>query len=396
MLSEIAKDIWIINTRDWERRLFDELIPLPDGTSYNAYVIKGTKHTVLVDSSDIRKIDPFLKDLKSLSLEKLDYIIANHAEPDHSGAIPKVLELFPEAKVVCTEKCKSILVDLLLMDKENFTIVTEESTLDLGDRTLSFIIAPWVHWPETMFTYLESEKILFTCDFLGNHIASSEIFASNNSKVYYAAKRYYAEIMMPFRKMIKKYIDVLSNLELEMIATSHGLIYNDPDFIIDAYRDWISDEVKNEVVIPYVSMYQSTEKMVNYLTDQLIQKGIVVKVFPLTATDIGELAMSLVDTATIVIGSPTVLTGPHPAVVYAAHLANLIRPKAKYATVIGSFGWKGSVVDQIVKLIPKLKLELLNPVIVKGKPREEDFHRLDQLTEEIVTKHKELGLLKGE
>ncbi len=395
MLKQIETGIWIISTNDWERRLFDELIPLPDGTSYNAYVIKGTTHNVLIDSSDIRKIEPFLNDLQSLSLEKIDYIIINHAEPDHSGAIYEVLALYPKAQIVCTEKCKEILVDLLHIPSEKFKIVTNESSIDLGGRTLNFISAPWVHWPETMFTYLNEEKILFTCDFLGNHIASSEIYSSNDGRVYNAAKRYYAEIMMPFRKIIKRHLANIDKLDINIIATSHGLIYNEPEFIINAYKEWVSDTVKNEVVIPYVSMYGSTERMVKYLTEGLIKRGVAVKPFMLTATDIGELAMGLVDAATIIIGSPTVLTGPHPAVVYAAYLANLIRPKAKYATVIGSFGWKGSMVDQIVGLIPKLRVELLNPVIVKGKPREDDFRKLDQLIEEIVVKHKHLGILEG-
>ena len=395
MLKQIETGVWIISTNDWERRLFDELIPLPDGTSYNAYVIKGTIHNVLIDSSDIRKIEPFLNDLQSLSLERIDYIIINHAEPDHSGAINEVLALYPKAQIVCTEKCKEILVDLLHIPSEKFKIVTNESSIDLGGRTLNFISAPWVHWPETMFTYLNEEKILFTCDFLGNHIASSEIYSSNDRRVYNAAKRYYAEIMMPFRNMIKKHLANIEKLDINLIATSHGLIYDEPEFIINAYKEWVSDTVKNEVVIPYVSMYGSTERMVKYLTEGLIKKGIAVKPFMLTATDIGELAMGLVDAATIIIGSPTVLTGPHPAVVYAAYLANLIRPKAKYATVIGSFGWKGSMVDQIVGLIPKLKVELLNPVIVKGKPREDDFRKLDQLIDEIVVKHKNLGILEG-
>lgn len=392
MLKEIETGIWIISTNDWDRRLFDELIPLPDGTSYNAYVIKGASHNALIDSSDIRKIEPFLNDLQSLSLEKIDYIITNHAEPDHSGAIKDVLTLYPNAKIVCTEQCKEILVDLLHIPPETFVIVTNESSIDLGGRTLNFIPAPWVHWPETMFTYLNEEKILFTCDFLGNHIASSEIYSSNDIRVYNAAKRYYAEIMMPFRKIIKKHLETIEKLNISLIATSHGLIYDDPGFIINAYKEWVSDTVKNEVVIPYVSMYGSTEKMVRYLTENLIKRGITVKPFMLTATDIGELAMSLVDTATIVIGSPTVLTGPHPAVVYAAYLANLLKPKVKFATVIGSFGWKGTVVDQIVNLITKLKVELLNPVIIKGKPRDEDFTSLDKLVDEIVSKHEELGL----
>jgi flavorubredoxin len=247
-----------------------------------------------------------------------------------------------------------------------------------------------------MFTYLNEDKILFTCDFLGNHIASSEVYASSDKRVYIAAKRYYAEIMMPYRNIIKRHLATIDKLDVNLIATSHGLIYDEPKFILDAYKSWVSDTAKNEVIIPYVSMYGSTERMVKYLTEGLIKRGIKVKPFMLTSTDVGELAMGLVDAATIIIGSPTVLTGPHPAVVYAAYLANLIRPKAKYASIIGSYGWKGSMIDQIVGLIPKLKLELLNPVVVKGKPREDDFSKLDQLIEDIVEKHKHLGLYDGD
>lgn len=393
MIAEIKPNIYMLRTLDWERRLFDELIPLPDGTSYNAYLINGTDRNALIDSSDIRKIDPFLNDLRELSLNRLDYVVANHAEPDHSGAIPAVLELYPDAKVVCTEQCKDILVDLLHIPTETFHTVTNGSTLDLGDFTLKFIVAPWVHWPETMFTYILDKKILFTCDFLGNHIASSEIYSSNDIRVYNAAKRYYAEIMMPFRRIIEKHLDIIMNLDLDLIATSHGLIYSEPDFIINAYKEWVSDGVKNEVVIPYVSMYGSTEKLVKYLAEGLIKKGIKVKPFMLTATDIGELAMALVDAATIIIGSPTVLTGAHPAVIYATYLANLIRPKAKYATVIGSYGWKGKLVDQIVSLLPNLKVELFKPVVIKGKPDKKDFQEIDRLINDITSKHQELGLL---
>ncbi|MHA1228462.1 MAG: FprA family A-type flavoprotein [Candidatus Hodarchaeales archaeon] len=394
MLDEIRENIYMIRTLDWDRRLFDELIPLPDGTSYNAYVIKGTEKTVLIDTSYIRKTDPFMKDLSDLSLKKLDYIIANHAEPDHAGAIPKLLEMYPDAKVVCTEKCKEILVDLLHISPEHFLTVTDQTTLELGDFTLKFIIAPWVHWPETMFTFLPEEKILFTCDFLGNHIASSEVYSSDDKWVYNAAKRYYAEIMMPFRRMIKKHLTIIEELgHLELIATSHGLIYQNPQFIIDAYKDWISDTVKNEVVIPYVSMYGSTETLVKYLTEGLIKRGINVKLFNLTATDIGELAMALVDTATIVIGSPTVLVGPHPVVAYGAYLANMLRPKAKFATVVGSYGWKGKLVDQILSLLPNLKVELFEPVVIKGKPNKESFQQMDRLIDDIVAKHAGLGII---
>ncbi|MHA1892577.1 MAG: FprA family A-type flavoprotein, partial [Promethearchaeota archaeon] len=392
MITELKKNIIMIRTVDWNRRLFDELIPLPDGTSYNAYIIKGKEKITLIDSSDIRKVETFMNDLKKIDIDTIDYVIANHAEPDHSGAIPDVLRAYPDAKVVATEKCKDILVDLLHLPSEKFHVVNDGDELDLGGYTLKFIVAPWVHWPETMFTHLLEEKVLFTCDFLGNHIASSTVYSTDDARVYNAAKRYYAEIMMPFRNIIAKHVKRVKEMDLELIATSHGLIYKDPGFIINAYEDWISEQTKNEVVIPYISMYGSTEKMVHYLAEKLIDNGIVVKPFKLTVTDIGELAMALVDATTIVIGSPTVLTGAHPAAIYAAALANLLRPKAKFATVVGSYGWKGKLVDKIVALLPNLKVELLTPVVIKGRPDKNDFKELDRLVDEITAKHRSIGV----
>jgi flavorubredoxin len=198
--------------------------------------------------------------------------------------------------------------------------------------------------------------------------------------------------MMPFRAAIKKNLERLQNLDIRMIAPSHGPVYDDPKFILDAYRDWISDQVKNEVVIPYVSMHGSTKIMVEYMMDALIERGIVVKPFNLTRTDIGELAMALVDAATIVIATPTVLAGPHPGAVYAAYLANALRPKTKFASIIGSYGWGGKTVEMIKGSLSNLNVELLEPVMVKGYPREMDFKALDNLVDGILEKHKGLKL----
>jgi len=177
-----------------------------------------------------------------------------------------------------------------------------------------------------------------------------------------------------------------------LIAPSHGPAYDKPDFILDAYRDWISDEVKNEVVIPYISMHGSTKKMVDYLVGALMERGVTVKQFNLSDTDIGKLAIALVDAATIVIGSPTVLAGPHPNVIYAAYLANALRPKVKFASIIGSYGWGGRMVEQLTGLIPNLKVEVLEPVVIKGIPEKEDFQALDRLAEEILNKHRECNI----
>ncbi len=250
-----------------------------------------------------------------------------------------------------------------------------------------------VHWPETMFTYLREDKVLFACDFLGLHLATSVLFVADEAKVYESAKRYYAEIMMPFRNIIKKHLEVINGLKIKIIAPSHGPIYQAPEFIINAYKEWVSDDVKNEVIIPYISMHGSTRKMVDHLVDALIERGITVKPFNLTKTDIGELAMALVDAATIVIASPTVLVGPHPNVIYAAFLVNALRPKLKFASVIGSYGWGGRMIEHIKGILTNLKVEILEPVIVKGFPREEDLKALDILADNIFKKHREHNII---
>jgi len=389
-VKRVKKDIYWVGAIDWDRRLFDELIPLPEGTSYNAYLIKGQKKAALIDAVDPTKEDDLLDNLDDLEIENLDYLVVNHAEQDHSGAIPLLLEIYPEAKVVTNEKCKKMLMEHLLIAEDKIITVKDNDTLSLGGKTLRFIFAPWVHWPETMLTYLEEDKILFSCDLFGAHLAESNLWVEDESKVYFAAKRYYAEIMMPFRRNIKKHLEKLKELEIKTIAPSHGQIYSHPEFILSAYREWISDEVENVVIIPYVSMHGSVEEMVYILAEELMRKGITVKLFNLSRTDIGALAIALVDAATIIIASPTVLTGAHPQIVSAVYLANALRPKLRYASVIGSYGWGGKMLEDISAMIGNLKVEILSPVIVKGYPKEEDYNSLIKLAGEIAEKHQNL------
>ncbi|RZN15258.1 MAG: FprA family A-type flavoprotein [Methanosarcinales archaeon] len=391
---ELKQDIYAVGIIDWDRRLFDELVPLPDGTSYNSYLIKGSEKTALIDTVDPTVADVLVRNLEELEAGDIDYVIADHAEQDHSGSLPRILGIYPRAKVVCTPKCKDMLMDLLLIPEDKFITVADGETLPLGNKTLEFIHAPWVHWPETMLTYLREDKMLFTCDFLGSHIATSDLFVTDEAMVYEAAKRYYAEIMMPFRPIIRKNLEKIKDLPIDIIAPSHGPAYDKPDFILNAYRDWASDEVKNEVIIPYISMHGSTKKMVDYFAEALIERGITVKQFNLSEPDIGKLAMALVDAATVVIGSPTVLVGPHPKVVYAACLANALRPKLKFVSIIGSYGWGSRMVEQLAGMITSLKIEILDPVVVKGAPKEEDFIALDKLVDEIVNKHREHNIIK--
>ncbi|MDD5764918.1 MAG: FprA family A-type flavoprotein [Candidatus Marinimicrobia bacterium] len=389
--QQLTSDIFYVGAHDWDRRLFDELIPLPDGTTYNAYVIKGSEKTVLLDAVDPAKEQVLFSNLEKLNLPRIDYIISHHAEQDHSGAIPAVLKKYPMAKVVTNPKCKTFLSEHLLIPNEKFIVIKDRETLSLGNKTLQFIFTPWVHWPETMSSFLIEDGILFSCDFFGSHLATSEIFSTDQAKVYSSAKRYFAEIMMPFRSIVRQDLEKVKSLNVKMIAPSHGPVHHNPNFIISAYEDWTSDRVKNEVIIPYISMHGSTETMVHFFIDKLIERDIVVQPFNLSKTDIGELAMALVDAATVVIGSPTVILGAHPIVAHAVFLANFLRPKTRYLSIIGSYGWGGKMVEQLAGMIGNLTAEILPPVIAKGYPKDADFQALIGLADQIREKHQHLS-----
>lgn len=386
---KIKEKIHWLGAVDWDRRLFDSLIPLPDGTTYNAYLVEGSEKTVLLDTVDPPMTDKLMAQLAGVS--RIDYIVSHHAEQDHSGAIPRVLEQFPEAKIVVSPKAKGMLIDLLRIPENAFVIMQDGETLSLGDKTLKSIHTPWVHWPETMVTYLEEDRILFSCDFFGSHIATADLFVTDQGRVYEAAKRYFAEIMMPFRSVIAKNMEKLKEYDIQMIAPSHGQIYDRPVWIMDAYRDWVTGAPRNLVVLPFVSMHGSTRQLVDHLVSALVEHGVRVELFNLAVTDIGKLAMALVDAATIVVGVPTVLAGPHPLAAYATLLANALRPKTQFLSIIGSYGWGGKTVETLAGMIPNLKVEVLETVLCKGVPSENDFKALDRLARTIAQKHRENG-----
>ena len=388
---KIEDGVYWMGAIDWEARLFDSLIPLPDGTSYNAYLIQGSEKTMLIDTVEPTMINELMSQLESV--ETIDYIVCLHAEQDHSGGIPQVLLRYPDARVIATPKAKGMLLDLMTIPENAFMVVNDGDAISLGDKTVEFIHMPWVHWPETMVAYLKESKMLFSCDFFGSHLATTDLYASDEGRVYEASKRYYAEIMMPFRTIIKKNLEKLKPYSIHMIAPSHGPIHSNPAVIMAAHDQWVNSPSKNLVVLPYISMHSSTQKMVGHLIASLAEKGVSVEPFNMTVTDIGKLAIALVDAGTIVIGTPTILAGPHPNIVYATCLANALRPKAKFVSIIGSYGWGGKTVDILAGMIPNLKVELIEPYLAKGRPLATDFKALDDMAETIALKHKENGFI---
>ena len=385
----IAENVHWVGAVDWDRRLFDALIPLPQGTSYNAYLVQGGDKTALIDA-----VDPTMTQVLMDRLANgppIDYIVSQHAEQDHSGAIPAVLGAYPQAQVVCSPQGKSLLTAHLGLNEAQFMTVDDGDSLSLGGKTLQFVHTPWVHWPETLSTYLHEDRILFSCDWFGSHLATNDPLLQDHGRVLLAAKRYYAEIMMPFRNIIQRNMEKIEHLDIGMIAPSHGPVHSDPARILAASRDWISDRPKNLVALPYISMHGSTRVMVDRLIDRLSGHRVPVQRFDLSATDLGELAISLVDAATLVIGTPTFHRGPHPTVYYATHLANALRPKLAYVSVIGSYGWSTRAVEEVNALIPNLKVEVLPPVLARGYPPPESLAAVDQLSDTIAQHHAAQG-----
>ena len=383
IVRELKPKVYSLSAIDWDRKLFDELVPLPEGTSYNAYLVIGSEKTALIDTVHPSMTEDLLKALKSMGLERLDYIVSNHAEPDHAGSIPAVLGAYPQAKVLANVKCRSLLKSSLNLPAEAIQLLQDEQVLSLGDKSLRFLWVPWVHWPDTTITYIVEDRIMFSCDFLGAHLATSDLYATDEARVERAARVYYAEIMMPYRPNVNKHLKRLEGLTLETIAPSHGPVYAKPEFILSLYRQWTGDETRPEVIIPYLSMYESTAKMVAYLVDRLMEKGMSVQPFNVANLDSGRFSSALVEASTLVFASPTVLNGPHPAMAYAAYLTNVLRPKTKYAAVIGSYGWGTGMPDSLAAMLPNLNVKWFEPINVGGTAKAEDFVALDRLVSDI-------------
>ncbi len=386
MVRKVAERVFSVGAIDWDRRLFDELIPLPDGTSYNSYLLMGNDKVVLLDTVDPSKEAELFANLEELGVDRIDYVVAHHAEQDHSGALPAVLRRYPMAKVVTNAKCKEFLMDLLPeLEEDQFMVIEDGSRLPLGGLTLQFVFTPWVHWPETMSSYLEEEGILFSCDFFGSHTATTDLFVRDECKVLADAKRYYAEIMMPFRLQIRKNLERLAQYEIKMIAPSHGPVYDRPGLILSAYRQWISDEVEKKAVVAYVSMHGSSSRVVDVVVDRFAEKGISVSRVNLTVADLGELAMELVDAGALVMVGPYVLAGVHPTLMHTAYLVNALRPKVKALGVILSYGWGGLGAKQISGVTGSLRPEVRMELLIKGHPKDRDVAEIKALVDSMVS-----------
>jgi len=388
----IKEDIFWVGAQDPDRKLFDALMPLPYGTTYNAYLVEGSEKTALIDSVDPEKMADLFSHLEDL--ERVDYIVCNHAEEDHSGSIPAVLGKYPDAKILCLQKTKEMLQDLMMIEDRFFQGIETGEEVSLGNKTLRFIHLPWVHWPETTVTYIPEDRILFSCDLFGSHYAfGDDLFASDRPVVYKEAKEYYAEIMMPYARMTAKHLDCIDELDVEFICASHGPVYDQPKRILELYREWMCGAPHNLALIAFVSTHGSTRIMAEHLAVELEKRGVNVALFDLVGLPLNDISSALVDAATLVLGSPVIMAALHPFAVSTAFILDRLKPKAKFLALLGSYGWGSGPLKKAQELLSSLKAEWLGEVLSKGHPQSECLKEIDALADQIAIRHKEAGIL---
>jgi flavorubredoxin len=386
-MTEIASGIYAVGSIDFNRRIFDALAPTPMGTTYNCYLVRGSAKTALIDTVHTGyenelsgKIDHLL------GSHALDYIVMNHAEPDHAGAIRYLLDRSPAA-LVTTPKGAELARLYFKIPADRIKIVKNDETIDLGARTLRFLHAPFLHWPETMFTYIPEDEVLFSCDFFSAHNTSG-IFDDHAEDLLYWARRYYGEIMMPLAKMGRQGMAKLKNLDIKLIGPSHGPVYRRPSTILTAYDDWTSENTRHKAMLIYVSMYGTIASMVRLVADTLMANDVDVQVYDLAATDIGELAGHLVDTPALVLGTPTVLGAMHPLAMYATIMIKTLRPPLKYGLLINSYGWGKGAIHQGIQFFEDAKIETIASIEINGVPEPADNVRLVAEAERLAEKIK--------
>ncbi len=388
----IADGVFEVGAAHPERQLFDCLMPTPYGTTYNSYLVIGSEKTALIDAVDPEKVHVLMKNLREAGVEHIDYLICLHTEQDHSGGNAEFLRRFPQAEVIATTKVRDLMATHIHQDPAKVRVIAEGDKIELGDCTLVCYPIPFAHWPDNTMLWLEQEKILFSTDLFGSHFSTSKAFSTSSSQLQLAAKSYYSEIMMPFRSHIAKYTAKTRELQPRMIAPAHGPVWYDPELILSKYEQWTGDTVKKRVTIPYVSMHDSTRRMVEHLTIKLSQRGISVICHDLGSApesltiETGHFINDLVDAAAVIFAVPTLLGGPHPAAVYAAVIASAMKPKAPLLGLIGSYGWGSRMPEVMESLLTGFKSERLPVFQVKGLPEESELEALTEYADSLADK----------
>ena len=378
---------------DWNIRDFHGYITRR-GSTYNAYLIRDDKIALVDTVKGIFSNELVEKISKIASLEKIDYIIVNHVEMDHSSSLPAIAKLAKNAKIIASQRGKEALIKHYGADFDKVETVKTGDELKLGRKTLRFLEAPMLHWPDSMFTYLVEDKILMPNDAFGQHLASSERFDDqvDENVLMEEARTYYANILMPFAPLITRKIQevVQLGIPIDMIAPSHGIIWRkDPSKIINAYLNWSSGTAKQKAVIVFDTMWGSTDKMARAIADGINNQGIEVKILKLRATDNTDVATEILEAKTVVVGSPTLNNQMFPTLGSFLTYITGLKPKGKLWGFFGSYGWGGGAVKGMVETAKKAGFEVYEPSVeVKYVPDHEDLKKCFEFGQQIAAKIK--------
>ncbi|MBM3254902.1 MAG: MBL fold metallo-hydrolase [Candidatus Omnitrophica bacterium] len=378
---EIIKDIFWVGAVDWNVRNFHgHTYSTNRGTSYNAYLILDKK-IALIDTV----YGPFAQEMierisQIIAPGEIDYIISNHVETDHSGALPAIAKLCPKAKVLGTQKCKEGLHKHYYADWE-FSVVKTGDKLELGKRTLTFLEAPMLHWPDSMFTYCPEDQLLLPNDAFGQHYASSGRFDDevDQCSLMQEAAKYYANILWPLSSLVLRKIEEVekAKIPIKMIAPSHGIIWRkDPAKIINAYVSWAKNEVKPKVVIIYESMWGSTERMAKAIAQGIIDNGLEVRIFDVAVADRTEAIKEMLDSKGYLIGSSTHDNGMLPAIAGFMQFFKGLKPKNRLASAFGSYGWAGGALKELESGLREAGVEITQPgLAIQYLPDKDELQR---------------------
>lgn len=367
MGRKITDKVTWVGKIDWELVMFHgNELSTQRGSSYNSYLVRDRK-TALIDTCWLPFDQEYVENLRrEIELPKIDYIIMNHNEVDHSGALPALLEEIPGTPIYCTKKGEAILRGHYHQDW-NFVTVKTGDTLDLGETQLQFIEAPMLHWPDTMFTYLTGENILFSNDGFGQHYASDELYNDSvpSYEAHAEALKYYVNILNPYNPMVsRKLKEILAmDLKLDMICPSHGIIWRDnPMQIVEAYQKWCENYQENQITLLYDTMWNSTRRMAECIAEGIreIDPQVVLKLMNASKDDKNDIATEVFKSKAILVGSPTINYGYAYSIGGIMELIRGLKFKNKKAAAFGSYGWSGEAAKEITELLEKAGFAIVN------------------------------------
>jgi flavorubredoxin len=375
---EIRGDIYWVGVLDWEERDFHNFLT-PRGLTYNSYLIVG-KEVALVDTVKHKFAGEMLNRIRKIvNPEEIDYVIVNHIEPDHSSGLPVIMQIAENATIVCSKRAKDGISKYYDCDGWEFKVVKQGDELDLGGKTLTFLDMTMLHWPDSMATYVKEDKLLLSNDAFGQHVASEERFDEDLGieEALSWAKMYYANILMPLSSLVKRKITEIRNLgiEIDMIAPSHGVIWKNPQKILDAYERWANFENEDKVVIVYDTMWHSTEKLARAIADGAGSQGVRVRLFHTRRDSWTDIVTEILDAKALAVGAPTIHNTLFPPVAGFLGYLRGLKPQNKKVLAFGSYGWNGAGIKEIERVFQELKLEMLEPLMVKFRPTKEELEK---------------------